>query len=113
MFDALAQGYLEKAILCMSADEEGDEMLEAWSLSVDWHTDEHGVEHPTLATCGPRAERQLALKSAAKYTQTYARETSREMLRQLVRAAHAAAAAGPAACPPHARPPAPAHRRRA
>ena len=57
VFDALGKGYLEKAILCMAADEECEDVLEMWSLSVAWHTDEDGVQHPTLQTTGPRTAR--------------------------------------------------------
>ena len=87
-FDALGKGYLKKAVLCIAADQSSKEVLEAWSISVAWHTDANGVEHPTLQTGGPRSKRTLALKSPRvghKYTMNYARKTSQALLRQMVR----------------------------
>ena len=85
VFDALGKGYLEKALLVMSADEAGEHVLEAWSLSVVWRADEHGVSHPTLQMGAQNGrERSVAVKNnPGKYTQQYARETSQAMLRQL------------------------------
>ena len=90
VFEALQRGYLEKAILCMSADDSGNDMLEAWELSVDWHTDENGVAHPTLHSQGGKDGTRSSLKIRApepkkKFSQQYARECSQAMLRQLVR----------------------------
>lgn len=87
-FEALSLGYLEKCIMIMSSDEAGQDILEAWSLSVAWRTDEQGNAIPTIACGSQRSERSLRLKapptaSNGKYTMEYARATSRAMLRQL------------------------------
>ena len=87
VFSALDKGYLEKAILCVAADETGDEMLEAWALAVSWWTDEEGVQHPTIRTSidNKRVTRSLNVKGTRKkYTLSYVRETSQAMLRQMM-----------------------------
>lgn len=87
VFEALSAGYLEKCILIMSADEAASQVLEAWSLSIAWLTDEEGNELPTITCAGPRAERSHRLRKPTsidgKYTLDYARSTSKAMLRQL------------------------------
>jgi hypothetical protein len=86
VFDALQEGYLDKArrrrpsptgrvalfslhcvrvlqvTLVMAADEAGDEVLEAWDLSVAWAEAADGTEHAVLRTGGPRRARELAVK---------------------------------------------------
>ena len=69
VFAALAAGYLEKAVLVMSSDDAAEHVLEAWSLSVQWFTDEHGRELPALAMGTGGAQRKTVLPAKARYSQ--------------------------------------------
>ena len=48
VFEALYKGYLKKCVLIVSRDDEGEDVLEAWAVSVGWRDDSHGNSQPSF-----------------------------------------------------------------
>ena len=48
VFEALYKGYLEKCVLIVSRDKAGEDVLEAWAVSVDWLKDADGNCQPSV-----------------------------------------------------------------
>lgn len=89
VFQALYDGYLEKVILIMSADEAAEDVLEAWSLSVSWTMGEDGVEQPSIAlSANNKTEKSIGVKAKSKYTTGYVRKLSQVMMRELCAMLH-------------------------
>ena len=83
VFQALTKCYLEKAIICISKDEDARQVLEAWVLSVEWMEDEDGIERPNVRFGKEGCESTVALAHRSRYTMSYVRNASQVSLRQL------------------------------
>ena len=91
VLQALVDGYLERCILCFSADEAGESCIEAWTICISWTVDQAGVEHPILhmgKDAKTKSSKALALATKAKYTTNYVRKASQAMMRQLISMLH-------------------------
>ncbi len=84
VFAAISKRVLEKAVLCISEDEAGECVLEAWVLSIAWAMDEQGIERPTVHFGqDKRPGAALSIEPQAKYTKARVRQMSSTMLRQI------------------------------
>ena len=95
VFDALLKNYLERAVVVISRDEEGEDVIEAWSVSVKWLSDAEGRPYPVMewghgqnehADPGHRDDRRTNKVACAspEYTLEKVTEISEEMLRELM-----------------------------
>ena len=68
VFEALYKGYLEKCVLIVSRDKAGEDVLEAWAVSVDWLKDADGNCQPSVKLGSESNSKASApkLKAAAR-----------------------------------------------
>ena len=91
VFEALYKGYLEKCVLIVSRDKAGEDVLEAWAVSVDWLKDADGNCQPSVKLGSESNSKAKSnskasapqLKGGGQISKEDVRKTSTAMLRQL------------------------------
>lgn len=89
VFRALADGFLERALLVIFSDEDAKDVIEAWAFSVEWTSDANGNAQPSLTFGGggggkqASKRKQLHVRLKPQYTMKDVSDASASLIREL------------------------------